>query len=431
MSFDDRNSMDIASLKTLYEETIKKYNDKQDETLYYQCMELNKLIQKREIQERNGQLNYVKCEICNKKVIDSDEAKKEHQQVHKTWVNYKELKKSERKIPPDIEIQATEEKPTELDQVKPEDTKPQDIDVSLKLKKIAEQQHKEDEEFLKTIMEGLKEQPKKQTNIKLTKEPDEELFKEKRSFFKRREKEPKPEKQAKPPKTRDFGFPKRKYHKPHFALKGQFPILEILARGGPLILLKNADRSLEIIKAKKIQGKFVETVLGFFELDGEFENRFNSLTSFYVHNIHNSKPLSVKAVEEIQRYYKDKDAATIVDEMEKIQTAMKKGNESVDPITAMSTIFHQKSKISDNTKKFLIDFVTFDKHDIALLVSDRINTKRPKLDISRPMQTFFPILILGIIGIGTMLVMRFFNPIKIFNISPELFRLSFSLIGAT
>ena len=301
---------------------------------------------------------------------------------------------------------------------------------------LAEEQRKEDENLIKTILDGLQkpqEQPaqKQKEYWNKNKEQKEEVFKEEKpSFFKKRDKEPKPTKPKK--EKQDFGFPKRRYKKPHFALKGQFPILEVLLKGGPMILLKNADRSLEIIKAKRIQGKFVETNLGFFELDGEFENRFNSMTSFYVHNIHNSKPISVKAVEEIQRYYHNKEASIIVDEMEKIKNALREGDKLVDPITAMSTIFHdESSKISDLAKKFLIDFITFDHHDIALLVSDRITTKRPKLDISKPIQTTIPIFLLSLIGFGSMLIMRFFNPLKIFNISPEMFKLGFSFFGGT
>ena len=420
------NGLSLADLEKLYTQQTKIYNDSggTNLSLYDELVEMSQLIEEKKQKLKLGapeQITKVRCEICNKSFENIPDVLKAHEEYHKTWVKFKPIKtrqldQVEQNIKPQI-IEATLEEPTS--EQKPEKTHDQAIIEELK------KASKQEEEFLKELVNEIKKPSAKAIQVKQKMEEKVVVFKEekpKRSFFAK-----KPKKEKPPKESKSFGFPKRRYKRPSFALKGHFPIMEVLLGGGPIIIMKNADRSLEVMKAKKIAGKFIETDIGIFEIDGEYEHRFNKVASFYVFNVHNSKPLSLTALESIQQYYKNKETSIIVNELAKIKTAVEKEK---DPLSSMASVFKEENAvIDDQTKKFLVEYLTFDKDDIKLLIQNRRKTKHPKLSQTRPISTIFPTLILGCITTAVLLVMRFFNPIKYFNIPLDIFRLGFSFFG--
>jgi len=200
-----------------------------------------------------------------------------------------------------------------------------------------------------------------------------------------------------------------------FSLKGQWPVLEFNWKRGPIILIKTGDRHLELKQANRIEGKFVLTKYGVFELDGEHEYRLSN-NSLYIFNLHNAKPVSIQGIEKIQSFYRNKQASLIVKELAMINAALK---EHSDPLEAMEIVFEKnkaQTNISQDDIKFLIDYRTYYKDDVGHLILDRMDDKNPLKGMSGSVTAYFPILIFAGIGIGITIFLRFFNPLKIFGI---------------
>lgn len=437
----DYEGLSLADLEKLYTEQSKIYNDTggTNLTLYDELVEMSKLIEEKKRKLKFGgieQISKVRCEICNKIFENLPEVLKSHEEYHKTWVKFNPVKtrqldqvglgqnkameiEFDKADIPQINISEQETTTKTTEQKNP--STQINPDIVEELKKAT----KKEEEFLKELVSEIKKPTEKAIQVKQKMEEKIELpkpEKPKRNWF---AKKPRPENSK---KKQSFGFPRRRYKRPSFSLKGHFPIIEVLLGGGPIILMKNADRSIEVMRAKKIAGKFIETSTGIFEIDGEYEHRFNKVASFYVYNVHNSKPLSLSALESVQNYYKTNQTAIIVTELAKIKKTVEKEK---DPLASMAEVFKDGNSIIDeNTKKFLIEYLTFNKDDVKLLIQNRRKIKHPKLDQTRPISTYFPMLIIGSIAMTVVLVMRFFNPLKYFNISPEIFRLGFIMIGA-
>ena len=421
----------IAELEKLYTEQTKIYNDSggTNLSLYDELVEMSRIIEEKKHKAKLGapdQVTKVRCEICNKIFENIPDVLKSHEEYHKTWTKFKPVKTRQLD---QVKVENTEEKPVTqriLEGAKLEDprTEPEkQVDETL-ITELKQAQNRE-EEFLKELVSEIKKPIAKAIETKQKMEEKVEIKEEKPKhiWFAKKPKEQKAEKESK-----HFGFPKRRYKRPSFAIKGHFPIMEVLLGGGPIILMKNADRSLEVMKAKKIAGKFIETNIGVFEIDGEYEHRFNKVASFYVFNVHNSKPLSLSALESIQNYYKNNQTSIIVQELAKIQKTVEIEK---DPLSSMAKVFKEEnSVIDDQTKKFLIEYLTFNKDDVKLLIQNRRKTKHPKFDQTKPISTIFPVLVIGMIATIVLIVMRFINPLKILNISPEAIKFGFSFFGA-
>jgi len=191
--------------------------------------------------------------------------------------------------------------------------------------------------------------------------------------------------------------------------------LEFNWKRGPIILIKTGDRHLELKQANRIEGKFVLTKYGVFELDGEHEYRLSN-NSLYIFNLHNAKPVSIQGIEKIQSFYRNKQANIIVKELAIINQALK---EHSDPLEAMEIVFEKnkdQTNISQDDIKFLIDYRTYYKDDVGHLILDRMDDKNPLKGMSGSVTAYFPILIFAGIGIAITIFLRFFNPLKIFNI---------------
>lgn len=202
-----------------------------------------------------------------------------------------------------------------------------------------------------------------------------------------------------------------------FSLTGHFPILEFRLMKGPMIFLKSGDRNIEVRKANRQQGKYFVIKDGVFELDGEYAYNLSGQTCLF-YNLYNSKPIYLQGVEKVQELYRSKKADILVRELERINSAIEASSEKkfVDPINAMKELYTKKpEELSQNDQKFLIDSRTFDKDDLKLFNTAKMQSKNVNLGMSGKLPTILPILMLMGIAIGGILLMRSFNPLNLIS----------------
>jgi len=198
---------------------------------------------------------------------------------------------------------------------------------------------------------------------------------------------------------------------------GHFPIFEFINMGSPMIFMKVGDRQIDLIKARRIQGKFFMTNLGVFELDGEYENKMMG-QSFYIHNLSNCKPISLRHIEKIQKLYRENKAEELTRTLSRINNACDDVSvnykHALEALTELSESKPNFLTMADI--KFFIHYKTFDKSDIKIFNFTKMMQKKTELDVSKKVPTITPILLMGMIGVGIVVLMRFFNPLKLFNI---------------
>jgi hypothetical protein len=198
-------------------------------------------------------------------------------------------------------------------------------------------------------------------------------------------------------------------------------------RKGPFVLMKMSDRHLELVEARRILGKFFITKEGCFELDGEYAYRFLG-QGLYFYNLHNSKPLSLAAVEEIQMLYREHKVQILVDELEKVDKAITDSktfgtvkilnllgeertiteNDLSQPekLKSLAQEFAKENHtVTQETAKFLIEQRLFDEKDTTLLLADSMLAKRALEIISPLVGTNVPLLIFAGIGISLVGIM--------------------------
>ena len=201
-----------------------------------------------------------------------------------------------------------------------------------------------------------------------------------------------------------------------FALKGHFPVLEFKLMRGPMIFLKVGDRQIELRKAIRHQGKFFLTKDGVFELDGEYS--YNLLgNQCLIYNLFNSKPISLQGIEKVQQLYRNRKASILVKELERINSAIESGAEKkyTDPIHAMAELYKGRpEQLSEYDQKYLIDSRVFDKDDLKLFNTDKMNSKNVNRGLSTKVPTMLPTLLMMGVAIVVMLVMTQVNPLKWF-----------------
>jgi hypothetical protein len=206
--------------------------------------------------------------------------------------------------------------------------------------------------------------------------------------------------------------------KAKIAFRGNFPILEWNFMRGPMAIIKAGDRQLHIVGVKRLDEKFFMTKFGVFELDGEHEHRMSNQT-FLVYNLHNAKPLPLRAIEKIQKFYREGDADVIVKECELINNIKAQDTKKTDTIKIMNDVYEKakqaSSKLDQETLKGLIDYRTYDNKDVSILSLNHIEDKKIR-GYSSLVSTYMPMLIVGGMAIGLVLFMRFFNPLKLFGI---------------
>ena len=202
-----------------------------------------------------------------------------------------------------------------------------------------------------------------------------------------------------------------------FSMPGHFPILEFKLMKGPMVLMKIGDRQLELRRAVRHQGKYFITKDGVFELDGEYSYNLAG-QQVLIYNLFNSKPISITGIERVQQLYRDKKASVLVRELERINSAVESGAEKkfTDPIHAMAELYKGRpEELSRQTQKYLIDSRLFDKDDLKLLNTEKMNSKNVNKNLSAKVPTIIPSLLMMVIGISVVLIMSQFNPLRWFS----------------
>lgn len=209
----------------------------------------------------------------------------------------------------------------------------------------------------------------------------------------------------------------------NLGLISHFPIWEFVNFPSPLVFMKIGDRQIELINIRRINGKFFHNKLGCFELDGEYENTMNG-QPFYIYNLQNGKPISLRHIEEIQNLYRGNDTKELTEALALIYNEIEKGNEPdrdenddpiikfTTPIDALNTIKQKMpSFLSEDIIKFIVDYKYFDMSDLKILNFKKIKELRPNRDESRKIPTFIPMLILTIVGLVSVVCLWFFSGI--------------------
>jgi len=194
-------------------------------------------------------------------------------------------------------------------------------------------------------------------------------------------------------------------------LISHFPIWEFINSPSPLVFVKIGDRQLDLINAKRINGKFFHTKLGVFELDGEYENTMMG-QPFYIHNLQNGKPISLRHIEKIQNLYRTNDTAELTDTLkmisEKIEAGMEYDMDTEDkpynyisPLESLSDIVKLKAKfLDDDIIKFIVNYKAFDMADLKIFNFKKISEMKPDKDESRKIPTIIPMVIVAVTGLG-------------------------------
>lgn len=184
---------------------------------------------------------------------------------------------------------------------------------------------------------------------------------------------------------------------------------------GPMVFIKIGDRQIELRKATRHQGKYFLTKDGVFELDGEYSYSLQGQQCL-IYNLFNSKPISLQGIEKVQKLYRERKAGVLVRELERINSAIESGAEKkyTDPIHAMAELYKGKpEELSAQDQKYLIDSRIFDKDDLKLLNTAKMNSKNVNSGLSLKVPTILPIVLMGCIGVGIVVLMSQLNPFKL------------------
>jgi len=196
-----------------------------------------------------------------------------------------------------------------------------------------------------------------------------------------------------------------------FALKDNFPILEIIWSNSPIAIIKTGDRDLQVIKIKKILGKFFITKYGVFELDSKYEYRIGK-QAIYLFNSTNSKPLDLPSLEKIQQLYRKNDIDDLVKEMHKIDSAIKEAN-LTDPLKILEYVVKEKgnSSIDLATEKWLMGYRAYDPASIRVLLTQAHQARKAIERLSPQLKAALPMVIVAGVVIGLAVLVTNMNTI--------------------
>lgn len=200
-----------------------------------------------------------------------------------------------------------------------------------------------------------------------------------------------------------------------FTMTKNFPVLEILFSDKAIAFIKTGDRDLEIRKIKKVLGKFFFTPYGVFELDSRYEYRYGKIP-IYLFNSTNAKPLSIPALQKIQQLYRKNELKDLVDEMQKIDKAVKEANIS-DPLKILEYIVRDKggTPIDLATEKWLMSYRAYDPASIRVLITQAHQAKKAIEALSPNIKAALPmIIVFGCVAGFAILVMNMGSILKAF-----------------
>lgn len=192
-----------------------------------------------------------------------------------------------------------------------------------------------------------------------------------------------------------------------FTMIKNFPILEIVYSDKAIAFIKTGDRDLEIRKIKKVLGKFFFTPYGVFELDSRYEYRFGKIP-IYLFNSTNAKPLSLPALQKIQELYRRNELKDLVNEMRKIDMAVKEAN-LTDPLKILEYIVREKggTPIDLATEKWLMSYRAYDPASIRILITQAHQAKRAIEALSPNLKAVLPMMVIfGCVAGFAILVMN-------------------------
>jgi hypothetical protein len=148
-------------------------------------------------------------------------------------------------------------------------------------------------------------------------------------------------------------------------------------------------------------------------LDGEYEYNFLG-APVYFYNLYNSKPISLTGIEQVQKLYKQGKMKILVEELEKIYDAVKNEQKGIySAIHALKKLSEVDTGLPKEDQKFLVDYISYNKDDLKLQNIKEMTQKKLNMNLSRKVTTIFPMLIFAGIGITAVIVMRFFNPLRL------------------
>lgn len=183
--------------------------------------------------------------------------------------------------------------------------------------------------------------------------------------------------------------------------------------------MKIGDRQIDLVKVKRINGKFYHTKLGVFELDGEYENTMMG-QPFYIHNLQNGKPISLRNIEKLQKLYRENNTLELTEALSIISNNIENGMMQLSatevddknahlptravyttPLDALKTIREKMPKfLTDDDIKFIINYKYFEMPDLMIFNFKKISEAKPEFDESKKIGTIIPMLIVALIGVG-------------------------------
>ena len=153
------------------------------------------------------------------------------------------------------------------------------------------------------------------------------------------------------------------------------PLFEMKISGRPIAILKTGDRQLQFIKINKINFKYFATKEGIYELDDQYEYRYKKKVSVFFYNFHNSKPISLMAVDEIDNKLKRDGEAMLFNKERYLNTLPPNTDFSQMKIPADET-----KDMSPDTRRFLQDYELDDEQAKTNLM---LNVHHQKVPVAK------------------------------------------------
>jgi len=152
-----------------------------------------------------------------------------------------------------------------------------------------------------------------------------------------------------------------------------FPTFEITHSSKPIAIIKTGDRQLDFIRISKVYSKyFIVKKGGFFELDDEYEYKYNK-TGIYIYNFSNSKPLSLAGMEEIDEKLKSVGDSELVNKPKLMDYLERTKSAPVDLRTIQNGLIESFASV---TNRFIQDYSNDDEFAKTNILVDVHNKKR-------------------------------------------------------
>ena len=150
----------------------------------------------------------------------------------------------------------------------------------------------------------------------------------------------------------------------------------------PVAIIKGGDKHLEFIKIKKFEAKyFATTDSRVYEIDDQYEYRYKN-TSVYFYNFSNPKPLSLKAMDEIDLKLRAVGDTELLNRERYID--MMSAQPDVD-LSKIEMPTDHTTELSAETRRFLQDYSTDDESTKTNMMIKVTHQKKPITVYSSPL----------------------------------------------